>query len=150
MGTEMKATTHHVGCAVNQLEEARLVYAGALGVSRTTRSFDILSQHTRVCFVELANNFYLELVAPLDDRAKLGSFFKVGFYHLCFLVEELSAAREHLRAKDFFAFPAFNSEAFAGGMCQFFASPDGHLIELAQMSPADFSEFFRMNLETKN
>src|ERR1035437_9528860 len=89
-------TPHHIGCAVSQIEDSYETYAGALGFGRRTRSFDVTSQHVRVCFADLGNRFYLELIAPLDDKAKLSSFLKVGFYHLCFLVDDLSAARKHL------------------------------------------------------
>jgi catechol 2,3-dioxygenase-like lactoylglutathione lyase family enzyme len=142
----MNATPHHIGCAVSQLEDSYATYSDALGLSRRTRSFDIASQHVSVCFVELGKCFYLELVTPLNEKAELAPFLRLGFYHLCFLVEDLEAAREHLKAERFFALPAFESEAFAGGLCQFFLSPQKHLIELAQMSTQGFEEFFRANL----
>jgi catechol 2,3-dioxygenase-like lactoylglutathione lyase family enzyme len=142
----MDATPHHIGCAVNQLEDSYATYIGALGLKRRTRSFDVASQHVRVCFVELVDGFYLELITPLDDQAKLTNFLKTGFYHLCFLVDDLDAAREHLKARRFFELPAFESEAFAGGLCQFFVTPQMHLIEMAQMSPDAFADFFCANL----
>ena len=144
----INAVPHHIGCAVKQLGNNYVTLAGAFSLNRRTRSFDIASQHVRVCFVELLDHFYLELIAPLNDQAKLKRFLEVGFYHLCFLVEDLDEAREHLRAQKFLALPAFESEAFAGSVCQFFVSPQTHLIELAQMSIKDFGEFFRANQET--
>lgn len=146
VGDIMNPTPHHIGCAVNQLEASCDTYACALGLKRRTCSFDIASQHVRVCFVELGNRFYLELITPLNDKAKLSSFLGIGFYHLGFLVDDLSAVRERLKAQRFFALPAFESEAFAGSPCQFFLSPQGHLIELAQMSAEDFDDFFCANL----
>ena len=140
------AGPHHVGCAVEQLEDAFATYCGALGLRRRTRPFDVTSQNVRVCFLELAEGFYLELVAPLNAQAQLTSFLDAGFYHLCFLVDDLGAAREHLQAREFFPLPEFASEAFAGAPCQFFMSPQGHLLELAQMRPEDFAQFFRANL----
>jgi len=145
----VNATPHHVGCAVKDLEDSCATYAMALGLTRRTRAFDVASQHVRVCFVELADGFYLELITALDEKAKLGSVLKVGFYHLCFLVDDLYVAREHLRAQRFYALPAFESEAFAGSLCQFFLSPQAHLIELAQTSTRNFGEFFRANLEAR-
>jgi catechol 2,3-dioxygenase-like lactoylglutathione lyase family enzyme len=142
----MNATPHHIGCAVNQLEDSCATYANALGLRRRTRSFDVASQHVRVCFVDLGNRFYLELITPLNNRANLSSFLRSGFYHLCFLVDDLDSARTRLKARRFSALPAFESEAFAGGLCQFFLSPQRHLIELAQMSTEDFDKFFCANL----
>lgn len=146
MKNVLGATPHHVGCAVEQLEDAFASYGGALGLRRRTRPFDVTSQNVRVCFLELAEGFYLELIAPLNEGAQLTSFLDAGFYHLCFLVDDLGAARGHLQEREFFALPEFASEAFAGAPCQFFMSPQGHLIEFAQMRPRDFAEFFRANL----
>jgi catechol 2,3-dioxygenase-like lactoylglutathione lyase family enzyme len=140
------ATPHHIGCAVDRLEDSSAIYAGALGLTRRSRSFDLAGQHVRVCFVELGEGFYLELIAPLDEQARLARFFKVGFYHLCLLVDDLGAARAHLTARRFTELPAFASEAFAGNLCQFFVSPQSHLIELAQMSKKEFGAFFSANL----
>lgn len=142
----MNATPHHIGCAVIQLEDSCTTYADAFGLTRRTRSFDITSQDVRMCFVELANCFYLELISPLSDKARLASFLRIGFYHLCFLVDDLGTAREHLIARRFFPLQPFESEAFAGNLCQFFLSPQKHLIEIAQMSTPAFSEFFQANL----
>jgi len=144
--TMINATPHHVGCAVKRLEDTSALYADSLGLRRRTRTFDVTSQHVRVCFLQLATGFYLELVSSLDDSAKLASFLKVGFYHLCFLVDDLETARERLRSQRFSPLPTFQSEAFAGAPCQFFVTPQLHLIELAQMSPGAFAEFFAGNL----
>lgn len=141
----MNSTPHHVGCAVNALEEARDAYDG-LGLTRSTRPIPVQSQHVQVCFIELAPGFYLELIAPLDDRARIGSFLKVGFYHLCFLVDDLEEARQRLRPRGYYELPAFDSEAFDGHRCQFLISPQRHLIELAEMRPQAFARFFRKNL----
>jgi catechol 2,3-dioxygenase-like lactoylglutathione lyase family enzyme len=147
VGDVIRATPHHIGCAVKRLEDGRATYGGALGLKRRTRVFDITSQHVRICFVELADRFYLEFVSPLDDRARLGRFLQVGFYHLCFLVDDLAKAREQLTTEKFVALPAFESEAFAENLCQFFLSPQDHLIELAQMPAHDFATYFSANLE---
>ena len=146
----MNATSHHIGCAVNQIEESWATYSGALGLTRRTCSFDVASQNVRVCFIEMGAFFYLELVAPLNDKAKLWPYLRTGFYHICFLSDDLEAACEHLKARQFFAFPSFESEAFAGSLCQFFLSPQSHLIEIAQMPAKDFGDFFRANLAGEN
>ena len=143
----INAIPHHVGCAVPRVEDAAAAYARALGLQRRTRSFQVTSQSVQVCFLELRNGFYLELVAPVGDNAALMPFLKVGFYHLCSLVDDLEAARQSLKAQRFSALPPFESEAFAGAPCQFFVSPQMHLIELAQMPSRNFDEFFLDNLQ---
>jgi catechol 2,3-dioxygenase-like lactoylglutathione lyase family enzyme len=142
----MNATPHHVGCAVHRIEESRDAYAAAFGLVRSTRAIDVLSQHVKVSFVELAKGFYLELIAPLDDQAKLGSFLRVGFYHLCFLVDDLDATRERLQARRYVPLPVFRAEAFDGHRCQFLVSPQQHLVEIAEMTPPAFERFFEENL----
>jgi catechol 2,3-dioxygenase-like lactoylglutathione lyase family enzyme len=143
----ISAKPHHIGCAVKQLEDSCATYAAALGLNRRSRPFDVVSQQVRVCFVELGSCFYLELISPLNERAKLASFLQTGFYHLCFLVEDLGRARDYLRGHRYLALPPFESEAFAGNVCQFFLSPQKHLIELAQMSTGEFNSFFSENLD---
>lgn len=141
----MNPIPHHIGCAVRDIESSYSTYAGAFGLHKRTRSFDVTSQGVSVCFLELGERFYLELVTPLAADAKLASYFKVGFYHLCFLTDDLEAARSQLKTQRFSPLPAFASEAFAGAPCQFFVSPQLHLIELAQISPQDFAGFFADN-----
>lgn len=94
----------------------------------------------------MSAGFYLELVMPLNENARLGTCMKVGFYHLCMLVEDLETSRKHLKAQQFSPLPSFSSEAFAGAPCQFFFNPQRHLIELAQISTAAFEDFFHANL----
>lgn len=144
----MNTTPHHIGCAVGQLESSCETYGDAFGLQRRTRPFNVQSQGVRVCFLELGRHFYLELVTPLTNAATLAPFLKVGFYHLCFLVDDLDAARGRLKALRFSSLPEFSSEAFAGALCQFFVSPQLHLIELAQMSALDFDRVFVDNLSS--
>lgn len=139
-------TAHHVGCAVRDMDAAIATYADALGLGRRTRAIAVESQAVSVCFIELQPGFYVELVAALSDQAKLGSFLKVGFYHLCFLTPDLASKRRALEDKGFYPLPAFASEAFDGNLCQFFMSPQGQMIELAEMAPEAFDAFFRANL----
>lgn len=137
---------HHVGCAVHRLQTGIATYSGALGLSRRSRAFDVVSQNVQVCFLEIQDGFYLELVAPLNENARLTSFVRTGFYHLCFLVDDLEEARDGLRQRSFQPLTAFASEAFDGSLCQFFLTPERHLLELAQISSARFRDFFETHL----
>ena len=139
-------TPHHVGCAVKTLESGLATYSQGLKLVRRSRAFDVTAQGVSVCFLELRAGFYLELVAPnAAKQTRLSSYLRHGFYHLCFLTDDMSAARAHLKERQFAALPAFTSEAFAGELCQFFVSPESHLIELAQLAPHDFESFFAQN-----
>jgi catechol 2,3-dioxygenase-like lactoylglutathione lyase family enzyme len=144
-----KVTLHHIGCAVERLEDGIAAYGRSLGFKTRTRSFDIASQHVRVCFIELSDHFYLELVSPLNDEAGLRSYLRAGFYHLCFLVDDLAMIREELRAERFLALRAFESDAFAGNCCQFFFTPQQQLIEFVQMPVREFANHFSANLDNE-
>ena len=143
----MTGTPHHVGCAVPRLQNGIATYSDSLGLRRRSRAFDVTSQNVQVCFLEITDGFFLELVAPLNEKARLSSFLRSGFYHLCFLVDDLEAAGQGLRGRAFQPLPAFASEAFGGAPCQFFLTPEKHLVELAQMSGARFRDFFHAHLE---
>lgn len=137
---------HHVGCAVADLDAACAPYAGALGLARRTRAVRIESQQVEVCFLELRPGFYLELIAPLEGNSKLARYLQNGFYHICFLVEDLEASRARLKSNRFVPLPAFESEAFGGNLCQFFLSPQAHLVELCQMEEGSFEALFAASL----
>ena len=148
MSEDFVTKPHHVGCAVKDLKACQATYANGLGIRRRTCPIDVKSQNVTVCFLELADRFYLELVTPFGNNPKLERFLKVGFYHLCSLVDDLDFAENHLKSQGFFPLPSFQSEAFAGGRCQFFLSPQEQLIELAEMSSANFDQFFLSKLDT--
>jgi catechol 2,3-dioxygenase-like lactoylglutathione lyase family enzyme len=135
------ATPHHVGCAVSTLAAGLSVYADGLGLVRRTAAIEVPSQQVRVCFLELAPGFFLELIAPTNDASQLTRYLRTGFYHLCFLVENLDAAAARLSKRRFVGMPPFASEAFANRRCQFFLSPLEHLVELCETTPADFERF---------
>jgi catechol 2,3-dioxygenase-like lactoylglutathione lyase family enzyme len=142
----MYLTPHHTACAVETLEKALSTYADGLMLTRRSRAFDVSSQGVSVCFLELVSGFYLELVAPHPTQTRLAKYLRTGFYHLCFLTDDLAASRAHLKQRRFTALPAFSSEAFDGSACQFFLSPELHLIELAQTTSEDFNAFFSRNI----
>jgi hypothetical protein len=144
----MNATPHHIGCAVRQIQQSANSFASAFQLARRTHPIAVPSQRVRVSFIELRERFYLELVEPLDGAPVLANFMRVGFYHLCFLVEDIDAARGHLKEQGFTPMAPFVSEAFAGNTCQFFLNPQLQLIELAHMSPSAFDRFFEENLES--
>jgi hypothetical protein len=139
-------TAHHIGCVVATIQNGVSTYAETLMMKRRSRTFDVPSQGVSVCFLQLHAGFYLEVVAQHANQTKLSRYVQAGFYHLCVLANDLRSARAHLKQNGFVALPAFASEAFAGHQCQFFVSPQTHLIEVAEMSPETFDEFFAANL----
>src|SRR5438445_13024512 len=103
---------HHVGCAVRDLEASLRNYGGLLGGGcRRSPIYDVASQAVRVCFVELAPGSYLELISGTSTASPVERYYRAGFYHLCFLVDELDRAVTELGSR-FRPLPAFASEAF--------------------------------------
>lgn len=143
----MIGSPHHVGCAVSTLEEGFGCYSGVLGARRRTRALEVVSQKVRVSFLKLAPGFYLELIAPTEGNTSLSRYLRNGLYHLCYLVDDLDRARAHLATHRFVPLPAFESEAFDFHRCQFFVSPQSHLVELCEMTAESFEKFFAAQLE---
>jgi catechol 2,3-dioxygenase-like lactoylglutathione lyase family enzyme len=142
----MTLTPHHVGCAVLDMESGYSTFSHALGLARQTRPIPVESQGVSVAFLELQPDFYLELVAPQPGNSRLTAYLKAGFYHLCFLAEDVAEARRHLKERRFSPLAPFESEAFDGAECQFFVTPQGHLVELAGLTPQRFRSFFASRL----
>lgn len=140
----MRLTAHHVGCVTTNLVNGLETFYYLLSATRRTRIFDVTSQGARVCFIELVAGFYLELIQPSTKEIH-GT--KHGYYHLCYLVENLNSSSTYLRSRSFVPFPTFQSEAFAGCRCQFLLTPQQHLIELAEMSPDDFTKMFDASVQ---
>lgn len=133
---------HHIGCAVRDLSRSLETYAATLGRRRCSPVIEVASQATRVCFVELGPGHYLELVEGGGPSSPVERFVKTGFYHLCFLVDDLAATVAGLVARRCHPLRPFESEAFGGHRCQFLMTPDGHLVELAEISPPAFAALF--------
>ncbi len=80
----IKSTPHHIGCPVSDLARSCEIYSAAFGLRRRTRAFDVSSQGVRVRFLELQMAFYLELVMPVGEEARLGRYLKHGFITYAF------------------------------------------------------------------
>lgn len=139
----MTMRPHHVGCAVRDLETSAATYLH-IG-TRRSRTFEVRSQAVNVCFIELGAGLYLELIEGTGEGSPIERYYRTGFYHLCFLVDDLERARAQL-GREFRSLPAFESEAFDGHRCQFLVTPESHLIELAETTLEDFSRFFEANV----
>lgn len=129
------------------IEESLRTYSSTLGFQRHSKLFDVASQHVRVCFIELEPGIYLELVKPTKSGTPIEQFIKVGFYHVCFLVQDLKAAVDFFRDQQLVGLTPFASEAFDGHQCQFLISPQRQLIELAEMTRQSFNSFFESTLD---
>ncbi len=92
---------NHVAIATKDLTSATALYRDVL---KATVSLPLaLPEHgVTVVFITL-NNTKIELLEPLGDGSPIAAFLEKkpegGIHHLCFDVEDLLAARDHLLAQ---------------------------------------------------
>lgn len=91
---------NHVAIAVPDLEAAMAQYSNALG-AKVGAPQDEPDHGVRVVFIELPNT-KIELLYPLDDTSPINGFLQKnpvgGIHHICYEVDDIAAAAEHLTA----------------------------------------------------
>jgi methylmalonyl-CoA/ethylmalonyl-CoA epimerase len=92
---------NHVAIAVPDLEAAAASYRTVLGAAVSPPQ-DEPDHGVTVVFVELPNT-KIELLAPLGENSPIAPFLARnpagGMHHICYEVEDLAAARDHLKAE---------------------------------------------------
>ncbi|SFT97860.1 methylmalonyl-CoA epimerase [Sedimentitalea nanhaiensis] len=90
---------NHVAIAVPDLEAASAQYANALG-AKVGAPQDEPDHGVTVVFIELPNT-KIELLYPLGENSPIQSFLDKnpsgGIHHVCYEVEDIIAARDHLQ-----------------------------------------------------
>lgn len=97
----MLGRLNHVAIAVPDLEAGCQVYRTMLGA--TVSEPQVEPDHgVTVVFVELPNT-KIELLEPLGDNSPIQAFLDKspsgGIHHVCYEVEDIIAARDHLKAE---------------------------------------------------
>lgn len=90
----------HVGIAVHDLDEAVEGYRSRYGVSPLYREV-VESQGVEEAMIPVGGSF-VQLLAPIDGQSPVGRFLErrgEGVHHLAFLVADIDAALEHLKAE---------------------------------------------------
>ncbi len=129
---------NHVAIAVPDLEAARALYRDTLGA--TVSAIEDQPEHgVRTVFVELPNT-KIELLGVLGERSPIASFLERnpagGIHHLCFEVEDIYAARDHLVARGARVLGDGEPKIGAHGKPVLFLHPKdfcGTLVELEQV-----------------
>ena len=129
---------NHVAIAVPDLEAAAATYRDTLGA--TVSSPMALAEHkVTVVFVELANT-KVELLHPLGEDSPIAAFLQRnpagGIHHLCYDVDDIVAARDHLVAAGARVLGDRQPRIGAHGKPVLFLHPKdfcGTLIELSQV-----------------
>lgn len=89
---------NHVAIAVPDLEAASKIYREMLGAD-VSQPVDIAEHGVTTVFITLPNT-KIELLHPLGNDSPIATFLQKnpsgGMHHMCFEVEDIIAARDHL------------------------------------------------------
>ena len=92
---------NHVAIAVPDLEAASAQYRNALG-AKVLPPQDVTEHGVTVVFVELPNT-KIEFLYPLGEASPIKGFLEKnpagGIHHICYEVEDIIKARDHLIAE---------------------------------------------------
>lgn len=128
---------NHVAIVVPDLDAAARVYRDTLGAS-VSAPVDLPDHGVTTVFVELPNT-KIELLHPLGDSSPVKSFLERqasgGMHHLCYEVDDIEAAAEHLVAEGARILGDGKPKTGAHGKPVLFLHPKdfcGTLIELEQ------------------
>ncbi len=95
----MLGRLNHVAIAVPDLEAGCVVYRNMLG-AKVSAPQPEPNHGVTVVFVELPNT-KIELLEPLGDNSPIQAFLDKspsgGIHHVCYEVEDIIAARDHLK-----------------------------------------------------
>lgn len=128
---------NHVAIAVPDLEAASEQYRSTLGV-KVGAPIDVAEHGVTVVFIELPNT-KIELLYPLGDSGPISSFLEKnpagGMHHVCYEVDDILVARDHLIEKGATILGSAEPKIGAHGKPVLFLHPkdfNGCLIELEQ------------------
>ena len=129
---------NHVAIAVPNLEKASRLYRDSLG-ARVSEPKPQPAHGVTVVFVELPNS-KVELLEPLGEGSPIAKFLEKnpdgGMHHMCFEVEDILAARDHLKASGARVLGDGTPKIGAHGKPVLFLHPkdfQGTLIEIEQV-----------------
>lgn len=124
---------HHVGIAVNSLQEGRRSYE-RLGFTDRSPVYRDSVQGVAVQFIRPSSDVQIELIEPQSDDSPVMRFLDKhgpGLHHLCYEVEDIDAACAHFREQGaIIACPPVPAVAFEGRRIAFLY--DGNLFELVE------------------
>ena len=129
---------NHVAIAVPDLMEAAAQYKQMLGAS-VGEPQDEPDHGVTVIFIELPNT-KIELLYPLGENSPINAFLEKnpsgGIHHICYEVQDVIKARDHLRAEGARILGTGEPKIGAHGKPVLFLHPKdftGTLIELEQV-----------------
>lgn len=133
----MLGRLNHVALAVPDLAAATAAYRDTLG-ARVTAPQALPEHGVTVVFVDVGNT-KIELLEPLGEASPIAAFLEKnpsgGMHHVCYEVDDILAARDHLRASGARILGDGNPKTGAHGKPVLFLHPKdffGTLVELEQ------------------
>src|ERR1700687_3705996 len=99
----MLGRLNHVAIAVPNIADAAKIYRDTFGMgAKVSRPVPQPDHGVTTVFVELPNT-KIELLEPLGSNSPIAKFLQKnaagGIHHVCYEVEDIIAARDHMRAK---------------------------------------------------
>ncbi|AZO74803.1 MAG: methylmalonyl-CoA epimerase [Mesorhizobium sp.] len=133
----MLGRLNHVALAVPDLAAASAAYREMLG-ARLSEPQALPEHGVTVVFVDVGNT-KIELLEPLGDASPIAAFLERnpsgGMHHVCYEVDDILAARDHLKASGARVLGDGNPKIGAHGKPVLFLHPKdffGTLVELEQ------------------
>jgi methylmalonyl-CoA/ethylmalonyl-CoA epimerase len=133
----MLGRLNHVALAVPDLAAATAAYRDTLG-ARLSAPQALPEHGVTVVFVDVGNT-KIELLEPLGDASPIAAFLEKnpsgGMHHVCYEVDDILAARDHLKASGARVLGDGNPKTGAHGKPVLFLHPKdffGTLVELEQ------------------
>lgn len=134
----MLGRLNHVAIAVPDLAAASAVYRDTLGAN--VGAPQALPEHgVTVVFIDVGNT-KIELLEPLGEGSPIAAFLAKspsgGMHHVCYEVDDILAARDHLKATGARVLGDGNTKIGAHGKPVLFLHPkdfQGTLVELEQV-----------------
>ena len=128
---------NHVAIAVKDLDASTALYRDTLG-AKVSAPQPEPAHGVTVVFIELPNT-KIELLYPLGENSPIAGFLEKnpagGIHHICYEVDDILAARDHLKAKGARVLGSGEPKIGAHGKPVLFLHPkdfNGTLIELEQ------------------
>ena len=136
----MLGRLNHVAIAVPNIADAAKIYRDTFGMgAKVSRPVPQPDHGVTTVFVELPNT-KIELLEPLGSNSPIAKFLQKnaagGIHHVCYEVEDIIAARDHMRAKGATITGTGEPTIGAHGKPVIFMHPkdfNGTLIELEQV-----------------
>lgn len=134
---------NHVGVATPSIDDSLRFYRETLGVTAVSAKRALPEQGVSVAFIDLPNT-QIELIEPYGPASILTAFFaknpRGGQHHLCFEVDDLTAARDELQGRGLTVLGSGEPRIGAHGAPVLFFHPkttDGVLIEIMETHRAE-------------